>query len=50
MSDMKKLKWNIGIMIIKIGYVIRKYGMGILKYGYQLRGEIPQKKWRWNHV
>jgi len=55
---MKTLKWNIGIIIIKIGYSIRKYqklpnkfnirweiGKIILRFGYTLRGEIPQKTW-----
>ncbi|HEC36628.1 hypothetical protein LCGC14_1312360 [marine sediment metagenome] len=60
---MKRIKWNIGIMIIRIGYLIRKYqkeplkysirweaGRIILKFGYLLRGEIPMRTWKWNHI
>jgi len=51
---MKKLKWNSGIIIIRIGYQTKQYidwlGKFILKCGYKLRGEIPQKTWRWNHI
>ena len=60
---MKKLKWNVGIMIIRIGYIIRLYqtrpincsfrwwiGRHILLIGYKIRGQIPQKTWKWNHV
>lgn len=60
---MKKIKWNLGIMILNIGYRIRKYqkkplffnvrwdiGRWILRRGYTLRGEIPQRTWKWNHI
>ena len=53
---MEMIKWNIGIMIIRFGYWMRKYvkfiplGRFILKCGYKLRGKIPQKTWHWNHV
>ena len=51
---MKSIKWNIGIFIIRIGYLIRKHqwniGRFILRIGYNLRGEIPQKTWKGNHV
>ena len=32
---MKKIKWNIGLIILRIGY--------------KLRGEIPQKNWKLNN-
>ena len=60
---MKTLKWNIGIFIIRIGYIIRGHdgiyppynrreliGREILRFGYWLRGEIPMKTWRGNHI
>lgn len=55
--------WNLGIMILWFGYRIRKYqyepkqynlrwefGVAILKVGYDLRGQIPMKTWKWNHI
>jgi len=60
---MKKLKWNLGIMVIRFGYFIRKYqyqpkffnfrwmiGVQILKIGYKLRGDTPMGTWKWNYV
>ena len=60
---MKTLRWNIGIMVIRLGYKIRggqqidppfkiheKIGRVILIMGYSLRGAIPQKTWKWNHI
>lgn len=62
---MKKLKWNVGIMIIWSGYRIRGgqdykhrtrakwvwfIGRHILKTGYCVRGEIPRGTWKWNHI
>ena len=48
---MKTTKWNLGIMIIRIGYLMRdKWGKSFLNYGYKLRGKIPQKTWKWNNV
>ena len=48
---MKTLKWNLGIFIIRIGYIIRdKCGKPIIRIGYKLRGDIPQKTWKWNHI
>lgn len=60
---MKTLKWNIGIMIIGFGYKVRLHqfkpnkfsirwqiGRRILRFGYDLRGEIPQRTWKGNHV
>lgn len=57
---MKTLNWNLGILLIRFGYLIRKYdfqpksfnfrwffGREILKIGYSLRGEIPMKNWSW---
>lgn len=58
---MKRLRWNLGVLIINIGYQVRKHqskpdkpsvrwGLGrlILKAGYSLRGEIPQKRYTRN--
>ena len=60
---MKYINWNLGIMILNIGYKIRKYqkepnqynlrwelGKQILQFGYWVRGEIPQRTWKWNHI
>jgi hypothetical protein len=48
---MDEIKWNLGIMIIRIGYIIRKIGYKLIRYGYNnLRGEIPRKTWKGNHV
>lgn len=60
---MKTLFWNLGIILIRLGYSIRKYqfepvkfnfrwntGVQILRFGYTLRGDIPMKTWKWNHV
>ena len=59
----QKLKWNLGIIVIRLGYLIRKYqhepkfyslrwavGVIILKYGYLLRGQTPYLTWKWNHI
>ena len=59
----KEVKWNIGIFIIRIGYLIRgvnatsepyttcqSIGVYILKNGYLLRGDIPQRTWKYNHI
>ena len=56
---MKTLNWNLGIIIIRIGYKIRgeqrsertfkiheAIGRAILQFGYWLRGEIPMKTWK----
>ena len=60
---MKVLKWNLGIMMIRFGYFVRKYNWGpsffslrwkigvfIVKYGDKLRGGMPYKTWKWNHI
>ncbi len=62
---MEKLKWNLGIIVIRIGYNIRGRkadinnkshwlrwypGVWILKKGYSLRGQTPQGTWKWNHI
>ncbi len=50
---MKAIKWNLGIMVIWFGYRVRQrhhIGRMIVKWGYTLRGEIPHKTWKWNHV
>lgn len=60
---MKTIKWNIGIFVIRIGYLSRLYdfkplnfsirweiGKLILNLGYALRGDIPQKMWKGNHI
>ena len=60
---MGKVKWNLGIMVLNVGYQIRKYqkqplcfslrwniGKWVLRKGYLVRGEIPQKTWKWNHI
>lgn len=57
---MKKLKWNLGILIINLGYKVRLYeqepdghkirwdiGVFMLKIGYRLRGDLPYKTWSW---
>lgn len=63
MTDMKTIKWNFGIAIIRIGYIARKHqwkpkhfsvrwlvGVFILKLGYALRGEVPMRRWSRNHI
>ena len=45
---MKTLKWNIGIMLIWLGYRIKRGK--IVAYGYKVRGPIPKKTWKGNHV
>lgn len=60
---MKKIKFNLGLLIINIGYSIRKYwagnkpkgfilryeiGVKMLQFGYWLRGDIPYKCWNIN--
>ncbi len=48
---MKKLKWNLGIMVIRVGYLLRdKIGKSLIEKGYKLRGKIPHGTWKWNHV
>ena len=63
---MKKLAWNLGIMVIRLGYWVRNcddpspnqlpdnfrwwVGVVIVRVGYNLRGDIPRRTWRWNHV
>jgi len=61
---MKTLRWNLGILVIRFGYFVRKYqwqptnfvsfrwfiGVFILMIGYALRGGIPMKTWKWNHI
>lgn len=60
---MKTLLWNLGIAIIRIGYIVRNndfkpsrfslrwhLGVLILKVGYLVRGNIPQRTWKNNHV
>lgn len=60
---MKTLKWNIGILILNLGYKIRFHqqepksfnirwniGVFVLKMGYKLRGDIPNKTWKWVHI
>ena len=60
---MKTLKWNVGIMILNLGYKIRgskatqspyklneSIGCRILQFGYWLRGDIPMRTWKWNHI
>ena len=60
---MKKLRWNFGILLIGFGYKVRKHnfeptnfslrweiGVLILQAGYYLRGNIPQKTWKFAHV
>lgn len=55
---MKKINWNLGLLIITLGYKVRKYdwqpktfslrwniGVKILQFGYWLRGNVPQKCW-----
>ena len=57
------IKWNLGIIIIRFGYFVRKYqyepkrynlrwefGVNILKVGYDLRGQLPMRTWKYNHV
>ena len=57
------MKWNLGIMLIRFGYFIRKYqqkpqkfnirwkiGVFLLIVGYYFRGNIPQKIWKYNHI
>ena len=45
---MKTLKWNLGIMLIWLGYRTKRGRL--VGYGYKLRGEIPQRTWKGNHV
>lgn len=53
---MKRLKWNLGIILIRLGQKVRgadqikrpfkwyeAIGRKILQLGYSTRGEIPQK-------
>jgi len=62
---MKTLRWNIGILFIRIGYNIRgrngketldksvirwRIGKFILGCGYNFRDQIPQRTWKWNHI
>jgi len=60
---MKTLNWNSGVLIIRLGYHVRKhqekpnynsirwaFGRIVLMFGYLLRGEIPMKRWEINHV
>lgn len=60
---MKTLKWNLGILLIRFAYFIRKHqhqpkgfnlrwliGVKTLKAAYLLRGETPMLTYRWNHV
>lgn len=53
---MKTLKWNVGIAVIRVGYIVRdkwrivRIGRFILRIGYGIRGEVPMKTWRGNHI
>ena len=53
---MKTLRWNLGIAIIRIGYIVRDrwkhlaLGRFILSIGYGIRGEVPQKTWKGNRI
>jgi len=60
---MKKMMWNLGIMIIRFGYFVRQHqyqpdsfslrwllGVQILRIGYKMRGGTPMGTWKWNHV
>jgi hypothetical protein len=53
---MKTLFWNLGIAIIRIGYIIRDkrkwitVGQFILGVGYKIRGEVPQRTWKGNTI
>lgn len=60
---MKEIKWNVGILIVRIGYIIRgtkgiekpytlkeSIGAFVLRVGYSIRGQVPKKTWRFNHV
>ena len=62
---MKQLRWNMGIIVIRLGYNIRgrkadannkspwyrwHIGRFILGKGYKLRGDCPKKTWKWNHI
>lgn len=62
---MKEIKWNIGIMIIWLGYRVRggqdyahrdrgklmwSIGRYILKAGRYVRGDMPYRTWKWNHI
>lgn len=53
---MKTFKWNLGLLIIRLGYKLRgsteyptnptniqKIGRYILGVGYEVRGQIPMK-------
>lgn len=55
---MKTLKWNLDILVIRIGYSIRgeneinppftkreAIGRVIVQFGYWLRGNMPMKTW-----
>lgn len=46
---MKEIKWNIGLLIIKVGYRVRKkfwyIGKNVLWIGFKIRGAVPQKHW-----
>ena len=60
---MKTLRWNLGILIINLGYKVRYYqrepnkfsmrwnvGKFILHIGYKFRGDIPQRRWKGVHI
>lgn len=55
---MKTLRWNLGIMVIHLGYWVRgeneinppftkreAIGRVIVQFGYWLRGQTPMKSW-----
>lgn len=51
----KTLKWNLGLLIIRLGYKLRgsicpdnpnyieKFGKFLVGYGHNFRGQIPMK-------
>jgi len=59
-KTIKTLNWNLGLLIIRIGYLIRgekeinppfklheSVGRRVLQFGYWLRGQIPMKTFCW---
>jgi hypothetical protein len=46
---MRTFRWNIGVMLLRIGYLTRKHiwflGVLILNIGYKIRGQVPMKHW-----
>ena len=65
-TKINTLRWNIGLAVIRFGYYVRncpnpgeqnlptnfrwKIGVFVLWCGYRLRGGIPNKTWKWNHI